>query len=152
MHAEVSGSLHHPFSQDFPFTNIHTSITPDVLHQLYQGVLKHLINWCKRAMSPAELDRQIHTLLPAYGVCHFKNGIGSLSQISGSERKNMAKILLGCLVGALPKKSLLAVKSILDFIYLAQYSTHDKDTLQYMEDALSTWGENHSFFVEDTGI
>ena len=86
----VSGSLHHPFWKDFPFTDINTSITPDVLHQLYQGVLKHLISWCQTAISPMELDRRIRTLPPAYGVHHFKNGISALSQISGTERKNMA--------------------------------------------------------------
>ena len=148
MSEDVSGSLHHPFWQDFPFTDIHTSIMPDVLHQLYQGVLKHLISWCQTAMSPTELDQRICTLPPAYEVCHFKNGISALSQISGSERKNMAKILLGCLIGAIPKKGLLAVKSILDFVYLTQYSTHDSETLQYMEDALTTWEENRSFFLE----
>lgn len=148
MGEDVSGSLHRPFWQDFPFTDIHTSITPDVLHQLYQGILKHLISWCQIAMSPTELDRRIRTLPPAYGVRHFKNGISALSQISGTERKNMAKILLGCLIGAIPKKGLLAVKSILDFIYLAQYTTHDSDTLKYMEDALMTWEENRSFFLE----
>ena len=42
MSKDVSGSLHRPFWQDFPYTDIHTSIIPDVLHQLYQGVLKHL--------------------------------------------------------------------------------------------------------------
>jgi hypothetical protein len=55
---------------------------------------------------------------------------------------------LGCLIGAIPKKGLLAVKSILDFIYLAQYSTHDSDTLKYIEDALTTWEENRTFFLE----
>lgn len=138
MSEDVSGSLHHPFWQDFLFTDIHTSITPDVLHQLYQGVLKHLISWCHRAMLPAELDQCIQTLPPAYGVQHFKNGISALSQISGTEHKNMAKILLGCLIGVIPKKGLLAVKSILDFIYLAQYSTHNMDTLKYKEDALTS--------------
>ena len=152
MSKDVSGSLHRPFWQNFPFTDIHTSITPNVLHQLYQGILKHLISWCQRVMSPAELDRHIRTLPPAYGIWHFKNGISTLSQISGTEHKNMAKILLGCLIGAISKKGLLAVKSILDFIYLAQYSTHDTDTLKYMEDALTTWEENRTFFLDDTGI
>jgi hypothetical protein len=87
-------------------------------------------------MSCEKLDHRICTLPPVYGLRHFKNGISALSQISGSKHKNMAKILLGCLVGALLKKGLLAVKSILDFIYLAQYSTHDNITLGYMEDAL----------------
>lgn len=151
MSEDVSGSLYHPFWRDFPFTDIHTSITPDVLHQLYQGVLKHLISWCQTAMSSTELDRRIRTLPQAYGVRHFKNGISALSQISGTERKNMAKVLLGCLIGAIPKKGVLAVKSILDFIYLAQYSTHDMDTLKYLEDALTTWEKNRNFFLE-TGI
>ena len=151
MEEEVSGSLNTPFWKGFPFTDIHRSITPDVLHQLYQGVLKHLLSWCSRAMAPEELDRRIRTLPRAHGLRHFKNGISALSQISGSERKNMAKILLGCLVGALPKKGLAAVRSVLDFIYLAQYSTHDKITLGYMEDALQTWEKNRSFFIQ-TGI
>jgi len=129
--------------QDFPFTDIHKSMTPDVLHQLHQRVLKHLISWCQCAMLQKELDWCICSLPPAYGVHHFKNGISALSQISGSERKNMVKILLSCLRGALPKKGLLAVKSILDFIYLVQYSTHDNTTLQYMEDALSTCVTSH---------
>jgi hypothetical protein len=45
----------------------------------------------------------------------------------------------------------LAVKSILDFIYLAQYGTHNNITLGYMEDALQAWETNRSFFIQ-TGI
>ena len=123
----------------------------DDLHQLYQDILKHLISLCQTAMSPKELDQCIHTLPPAYSICHFKNGLSALSQISGNERKNMAKILLGCLIGAIPKQGLLAVKSILEFVYLDQYSMHDSDTLQYIEDTLITWEENCPLFLK-TGI
>jgi hypothetical protein len=35
----------HPFWESLPLCNIFVSITPDVLHQLLQGVLKHLIAW-----------------------------------------------------------------------------------------------------------
>ena len=35
----------HPFWEKLKGANIFESITSDVLHQLYQGVIKHLINW-----------------------------------------------------------------------------------------------------------
>ncbi|KAJ3730701.1 hypothetical protein C8R42DRAFT_568649 [Lentinula raphanica] len=152
MEREVSGYVYRPFWQDLPFTDIHFSITPDVLHQLYQGVLKHLISWCQDVLGSKELDRRIRCLPPSFGVRHFKNGITALSQISGTERKNMGKILLGCLVGSdMPRQALTAVRAILDFIYLAQYTTHDDDTLSYMTDALNLWHEKKSSFI-DVGV
>ncbi|KAF9455179.1 hypothetical protein BDZ94DRAFT_1378089, partial [Collybia nuda] len=65
MEHEVSGSLNSPFWAELPYTDVHLSMTPDVLHQLYQGVLKHLIGWCQKAMSSQELDCCIRSLPPA---------------------------------------------------------------------------------------
>ena len=59
---EVSASQ--PFWKDLPYANIHSAITPNVLHQLYQGVFKHLVNWCTRIVGAAELDRRIRCLPP----------------------------------------------------------------------------------------
>ncbi|KAH9917785.1 uncharacterized protein B0H18DRAFT_883398, partial [Fomitopsis serialis] len=94
-----------------------------------------------------ELDRRIRCLPPAFGTRHFKNGISALSQVSGTERKYMARILLGCLVGKIPKNAIVAFRAILDFIYLAQYPTHDDTTLQYMEDALKVFHKNKEVLV-----
>ncbi|KAJ7862263.1 hypothetical protein B0H14DRAFT_2349626 [Mycena olivaceomarginata] len=38
-----TSSRNHPFWEDLPCVNIYLSITPDVLHQLYQGVIKHVV-------------------------------------------------------------------------------------------------------------
>ncbi|KAF9020721.1 hypothetical protein BDZ89DRAFT_911476, partial [Hymenopellis radicata] len=54
MAENVSGHAPKPFWANLPHTNIHLSITPDVLHQLYQGVLKHLISWCQILMTEEE--------------------------------------------------------------------------------------------------
>ncbi|KAE9390999.1 hypothetical protein BT96DRAFT_959647 [Gymnopus androsaceus JB14] len=136
MKQEVSGYTYRPFWDELPFCDIHFCITPDVLHQLYQGVLRHIITWCQQILTEKELDCRICCLPPAYGVRHFKNGISALSQISGAECKNMGKILLG------------SVRAILDFIYLAQYSLHNEDTLRYMDDALNSWHQNKSCFID----
>ncbi|KIY61005.1 hypothetical protein CYLTODRAFT_318884, partial [Cylindrobasidium torrendii FP15055 ss-10] len=137
-----------PFWEHLPYTNIHLAQTPDVLHQLYQGVLRHLIDWCQRLLTDKELDARIRRLPPGLGLRHFKDGISALSQISGTERKNMGKILLACVVDRLKPKAVTAIRAILDFIYLAQYRTHDDETLGYMEQALERWRQNKDYFIK----
>lgn len=47
----------------------------------------------------------------------------------------------------MPKRAITAVRAILDFIYLSQYSLHDDETLGYMETALCTWHRTKSCFI-----
>jgi len=150
MQEDISRSVYTPFWKDFPLCNIHQSITPDILHQLYQGVLKYLITWCQSLMTKQELDARVRSLPPAFGVCHFKNGFSILSQIQGPEHKHMAKILLGCLVGSVTSNGIKAIKALLDFIYITQYKTHNEATLQYLRDALDSFHEHKDFFIQTT--
>ena len=53
-----------PFWKDLSFAHVYRSITPDILHQLYQGVIKHLIEWVIEAYGAAEIDAQCHRLPP----------------------------------------------------------------------------------------
>ncbi|EPS99698.1 hypothetical protein FOMPIDRAFT_53043 [Fomitopsis schrenkii] len=147
----VSGYAVEPSWKGHTLTDIHSCITPDILHQLYQGVFKHILEWCGDLMDEEELDWHIRTLPPAFGTRHFKNGISSLSQVSGSERKDMARILLGCLVGCIPNDVMLTFRAILDFIYLAQYPTHDNTTLKYMTDTLELF-HKHKDILKELGI
>jgi len=62
----------------------------------------------------------------------------------------MAKILLGCLVGIMAPSGIKAVKALLDFIYLAQYSTHSTETLIYLKDALSEFHKYKEYFLNIT--
>lgn len=150
MKSDVAGGTFRPFWVDFPLCDIHGTISPDVLHQLYQGVLKHLIYWIQLIMTEEEFDLRLRSLPPAFGVRHFAGGISSLKQVTGPERKQLGKVLLACLAAStsVPKKVVVACRSILDFIYLAQYPSHDEDTLSYMQEALDTWHSNKSIFVE----
>ncbi|EGO25961.1 hypothetical protein SERLADRAFT_437687 [Serpula lacrymans var. lacrymans S7.9] len=122
---EVSGGVYEPFWLNFPHCNIHLSVSPNILHQLYQGVFKHMVNWCKDLMDPKELDQRISSLPACYGVRYFKNGISALGQIRGKERKDMARIFLG-----------------------SQYPTHDNTTLGYLSDALDTFHKHKDILVQ----
>ena len=85
---DVSSGVIRPFWDDYPYLNIHTSITSDVLHQLHQGITKYLISWAQKCLTPNELDERICSLPPAFGVTHFPNGISASGQISGPIRKS----------------------------------------------------------------
>ena len=151
MEHDVAGGNYEPFWAGFPLLDIHRCITPDVLHQLYQGVLKHLISWVQEVVGEEELDSRIRSLPPAFGVRHFSKGISALTQVSGVERKHIARILLSCLVGKVDSRGIVACRSMLHFIHLAQYPSHDEVTLGYMKAELTTWHEYRSYFI-DAGV
>ena len=46
----------HPFWELLPYSDVYLSLTPDILHQLYQGVMKHLVAWVTTAFNKKELD------------------------------------------------------------------------------------------------
>ncbi|KAF8995953.1 hypothetical protein BDQ17DRAFT_1330296 [Cyathus striatus] len=68
-----------PFWKNLPLVNIYQSITPDVLHQLFQGVIKHIISWVRSAVGDAEVDVQCRRFLPNHHIHLFMKGICNLS-------------------------------------------------------------------------
>ncbi|KAJ3967517.1 hypothetical protein EV361DRAFT_973150 [Lentinula raphanica] len=86
------------------------------------GVFKYLVHWVQIVVGQEELDNRLKKLPPAPGVRHFAKGIANLAQMSGKERKQIAS--------------------------LAQYPSHDEDTLKYMMDELDTWHEYRDYFID----
>ncbi|PIL32251.1 hypothetical protein GSI_05496 [Ganoderma sinense ZZ0214-1] len=149
----------HPFWEKLPFVHIFRSITPDILHQLYQGVIRHLVNWLKAAFGPEELDAHCRRLPPNQQLHAFPKGITTLQKVTGKEHADICRFLLGLVTG-LPLRSqaglspvrlIRAVRAILDFLYLAQYPAHTSGTLELLNDALRRFHQNKAIFV-DLGI
>ncbi|KDQ49252.1 hypothetical protein JAAARDRAFT_201038 [Jaapia argillacea MUCL 33604] len=72
--------IYHPFWEDLPYVNIYRSIAVDVLHQLYQGIVKHLLKWLAEAFGADELDARCRRLPPNHNIKIFSKGITSLSR------------------------------------------------------------------------
>ncbi|PCH34487.1 hypothetical protein WOLCODRAFT_61054 [Wolfiporia cocos MD-104 SS10] len=114
--------IYHPFWEDLPYADIYLSIAPDILHQLFQGILKHLCNWIKSAYDNMELDARCRSMPPNCHTHLFSKGITTL-----------------------------AVRAMLDFVFTAQYPVHTTETLQSLEDALEQFHANKDIFI-DLGI
>lgn len=56
MESNIMGGRYEPFWVGFPLVDIHQCIAPDILHQLYQGILKHLVWWVQEVVGEEELD------------------------------------------------------------------------------------------------
>lgn len=145
--AGVTG-VDEPFWEHLPHCNIHEAVSPDILHQLYQGVIKHCVHWVQVVVGETELDARFQRMPPTHGVRIFKDGISSLSRVSGAEHKQISKQLLGCMIGAAPDQAVRATRALLDFLYLAQYRSHSDETLEYLRDALNEFHENKQIFLD----
>lgn len=137
-----------PFFSDLPYTDINQSITPDVLHQLYQGLVKHLTGWLSRIIGPRELDLRFARLPPNHALRIFKNGISGFSRLSGNEHRQIAKQMLGCIVGRAPSTVVRVSCALLDFLYIAQFETHTSQSLKQLEDALEDFHKNKHGFLD----
>ncbi|KAJ6580141.1 hypothetical protein DFH09DRAFT_912800 [Mycena vulgaris] len=147
----------HPFWEGLPYANIFRAISPDVLHQLYQGIVKHLISWLKSCCGEAEIDARCRRLPPNHNIRLFMSGISNLSRVTGKEHDQISRFLLGIIVdirlpdNLSPNRLLGAVRGILDFVYQAQYPMHTTETLAHLANSLERFHENKSIFV-DLGV
>ena len=145
-----------PYWKDLPYADPFLSITPDILHQLYQGILKHLILWLKKIYGSAEIDARASRLPPNHHVRIFSNGFCSLSKLTGREHADICRVILGIIIDIPIKKQptrstskiIQAVRALLDFAYLAQYPVHSGHTLNQMMDALRQFHENKDIFID----
>ncbi|KAJ7737437.1 hypothetical protein DFH07DRAFT_752997 [Mycena maculata] len=148
--------IYHPFWEGLPYTNIFQAISPDILHQLYQGIVKHLIAWLIECCGEDEIDARCRRLPPNHNIRLFMSGISNLSRVTGKEHDQISRFLLALIIDVklpdnLPSDRLLAaVRGLLDFVYIAQYPMHTTETLSHLKNALQCFHDNKSIFLFGT--
>ncbi|KAI5987996.1 hypothetical protein EDC04DRAFT_2873305 [Pisolithus marmoratus] len=129
-------AVYRPFWKDLPFSDIFTCITPDILHQLHKGIFhNHLLQWCMNLMGEREIDAHFQAISCYPTLHHFKKGISTISQWTGTEHKEMQCVFMGLLSGTVEDEVLL-------------FQQHMDTTLEAMQESLKTFHSYKHVLVE----
>ena len=90
-------------------------------------------------MGAAELDFRFSVLQSHTGYRHFARGISSLKQVTGREHWDIQRYIIAVIAGAFPKDFLIAVRSLMDFRYVAQAREIDTEACDKIQMALDTF-------------
>jgi hypothetical protein len=131
------------FAWNHYLINIHQSMMVDILHQLLKGAVMDVVRWMKdllRDMSSSQaeamesLDRRFREVPVFQGVKHFSN-FSTITQWGGDEQNDFVEQLMPAFAWQSP--ALQYVRAVVDFVLIAQYTTHNDETLEYMDQAIS---------------
>ncbi|KAG9091276.1 hypothetical protein FS749_016664 [Ceratobasidium sp. UAMH 11750] len=139
-----------PWWASLDHVNLATCLTPDLLHQLYQGIFKsHLMRWLQYLVGIKELDARFASTTQAAGMRHFGKGVSHVQQWTGRESKEMLKQVVPLVAGTLKPPELgKLVLSAVDFIYRAHSSSMTNTEIDELDATLETFHRLKVLMVE----
>jgi hypothetical protein len=150
------------FSWGHVYSNIHENLAVDMLHQLQKGVFRNLVDMTKLLLvqlyqpikaskanpknlrklqdTPGlvQLDERLANVPVYQGLKHF-NKFSHVTQWTGGEERDLIRVWIPVITPLLIGKAdgaLSYTRALVDFITIAQYRTHNEETLRYLEHAV----------------
>ncbi|KAH0604492.1 uncharacterized protein H6S33_006869 [Morchella sextelata] len=151
--------LYNPF-WNLPFVQAYDLHKQDMLHVVYLGILKHLMEWLEDFLKEhGRLDEfnAIWTRMPPYpGFTPPTKPYQAVSQWQGKEMRNFQKIILPALASALRnpssaqaepfKKAFQCVRALVDWALVAQHRSHNELTIDMLDNYLKAFHRTKDIF------
>ena len=138
-----------PFWKDLPHCNIFSTFTPDLLHQLHKGLFgDHVKKWACELVPKKEVNFRFKSMPGHPSLRHFQKGVTLVSQWTGHEYKELEKVFLGVIAGAVEGPVVSAVRAALDFIYYAHFECHTDSSLRKLTLAWNDFHEKKKIFIK----
>ena len=143
--------VHKPFWRNWILSNPSMFFKPEVLHHFHRFFWDHDLQWCIVVLGPEEIDYRFSLIQTAVGYRSFQEGVSKLKQVTGRDHRAVQRYIVGVIAGAIPPKFLAAIRSLLDFRYLAQMPRFDDNDLNRVEAALGAFHANKSAIITAGG-
>lgn len=144
------GGVHRPFWQHWPLADPSIFLTSEPLHHWHKQFWDHDAKWCIFALGAAEIDFRFSILHPRTGYRHFREGISSLKQVTGREQRDIQRYMIPVIADAVSPHFLIAIRSLLDFRYLAQAKVVSETMCSKIEQALQSF-HSHKHAILEAG-
>ncbi|KAG8938060.1 hypothetical protein FRC04_009752 [Tulasnella sp. 424] len=83
-----------------------------------------------------------------HNLRQFKHGISSITQWTGKEYKQMERVFMGSISGAVPALAAQGAQALMDFIYYSQFPILDDDDLDHMDRLLVQFHDVKDIFIK----
>lgn len=140
--------VHRPFWRDWFLAEPSIFLTSEPLHHWHKQFWDHDIKWCINVLGGPELDFRFSVLQPHTGYRHFKEGISAIKQVTGREHRDIQRYIVSVIADAVPSRFLLAIRSLLDFRYLAQSRTVTDSIINQIDFSLKLFHDNKDSVLE----
>ncbi|EUC59000.1 hypothetical protein RSOL_290910 [Rhizoctonia solani AG-3 Rhs1AP] len=122
-----------PFWRLIPDGDICEILSPDLLHGFHKFFYDHIFQWNSLSLGESEMDARMRSQIRLTGDRIFRNGVSHLSQTTMKEHRDLQRVHMAVMAGApIPdaRRVTSATRSILDCIYLAQFTSHSDSSLE----------------------
>ena len=140
-----------PFWRNYFSSEPSKFLLPEILHHFHCFFFDHDLQWCIGAVGSEELDYRFTLIQTPVGYHSFSEGVSKLKQVTGRDHRAIQCYIIGIVAGAIAPQFLTAIRSLMDFRYLAQMPLFDEGVLIKITAAMQSFHNNKEAIISAGG-